>query len=308
MSSHSHKKPFFKRTSTYIYGAIALIILFVAVPFATGANRTKATPNYFTTFKTDLQKTIKDSSVLESNDIGKVSGQNGAKVSELLVNVGGDVTAGQVVARLDQNGKTIDLTAPIAGTVVKLNYQAGENLGQSELLQIADNSSYRITSTVSTNEIASVKADQTVKVKIKTLDSEKDYDAKVENVQNYAHLTTSGDYSSTYQVRIKLSEKPVGAVTGMKANVVIYGDKKDNALVVENNLIFQKADGSKYVKLVDWINKDQNLFTLRDTKITTGLENDKYTEVLTGLNEGDQITTPTDTSKPTGPSFLPRPR
>jgi multidrug efflux pump subunit AcrA (membrane-fusion protein) len=306
MSIHEKKsKNFLQKKSTYIIGLIILLLI-IGIPVVTGANKPKVNPNYYTATKLDLQKYIKDSSSLQPNDIRKVSGQTGAKITEILVKAGSDVTQGQVIAKTDFNGKITEIKSPIAGTVVKLNYNVEETVGQNEIFQVADLTSLKIVSTVSANEINNVKVDQTVKIKINSLDSEKEYDGKVTTVENFSNLNAANEYSSNYRVTIKLNEKPVNAITGMKASVVIYGDKQDNAIVVENNRILQKGDGAKYIKRVDWINKDQNLFTLRETKVTTGLEGDKVTEIISGVNEGDQIAQINDNSVPTpGFSLIP---
>jgi multidrug efflux pump subunit AcrA (membrane-fusion protein) len=302
-----------KKSGSFFQGKLKYLIgLFVLLAIAglglgyLGVLTPKSKSTYFTVYKADLQKYIKDSTVLAPNDIRKVSAPTGSKITENLVKTGSEVTAGQVVAKAEQGGKTIDLISPINGVVVKQNYQTGESSDQQEVFQVADMSGFRLTSVVSSSEINAVKIDQQVKVKIKVVDSETEYDAKVTSIEPFASYQSNNELSSNYNVRIKLNDKPKGAVTGMKANVTIYGDKKESAVLVENNLIFQKSDGSKYVRVVTWINKDQNIFSLKDTKITTGLEGDKFTEVLTGVSDGEQITTPNDktVTKP-GFSLLP---
>jgi multidrug efflux pump subunit AcrA (membrane-fusion protein) len=288
--------PFYKtRIFKIILTILAIILLAVGIN-QLGFFKPKQKPNYFTVFKSDLQKYVKDSSILEPNELRKVSAPNGSKVSELFVTGGKEVNGGQLIAKVEQGDRTINITSPITGVIVKSNYVVGEYVNQTELFQVADNTNFKVTATVSTSEINAVKVDQLVRVKIKTIDTEKEYDATVISVNANTSLSKSNEFTSNYDVKIKLNEKPKNAITGMKVNVTIYGDKRESAILVENNLIFQKSDGSKYIRLVDWINKDQNIFALKDTKITTGLEGEKYTEVLTGVNDGEQITTPNDKS------------
>jgi multidrug efflux pump subunit AcrA (membrane-fusion protein) len=292
-----HKKPFFKRRSVQIIAGILLAIFIIGGIVV--ANQPKVDPNtqYFVAYKSDIQKYIKDSSVLEPLDIRKISASSGSKITEILVTNGSAVTAGQVIAKVDFNGKVSDITSPIAGTLVKSTYEVGENIGQVEAFQVADNSNFKLVTKVSSSEINSIKVDQVVKIKIKAIDSETEYIGKVTVIDAFAELNSQDELSSTYNVRIKLDEKPLKAVAGMKANVTIYGAKQEKALVVNNDLIIQKSDGSKYIKLVEWIDKDKNISTIREIKITTGIESDTKTEILTGVNDGDKIAKPTDEAK-----------
>jgi multidrug efflux pump subunit AcrA (membrane-fusion protein) len=261
---------------------------------------------YYSVEKGDIQKYFKDTSVIEPLDIRKVSAQNGSKISDFLFETGSTVSAGQVVAKIDTNGRITDLVSPIAGTVVKINYLTGESISQNEVFQVADISNFKIKSTVSASEISGVKKDQTVKVKIKAIDTETEYDAKVSKVEQFSALNSNNEFSSNYNVEVILNSKPAGAVNGMKANIVIRGESKDNITKIENKLIFQKSDGSKYVKRVDWINKDQNIFSLRDVKVEIGLEGDDYTEITDGLSSGDELVDPeVQTNQSTPFSFLP---
>jgi multidrug efflux pump subunit AcrA (membrane-fusion protein) len=304
-TTSKNTKDFFKRKSTYILGVIILIVIIVGGGLV---NNSRNSPKnvYYSVEKGDIQKYFKDTSVIEPLDIRKVSAQNGSKISDFLFETGSTVSAGQVVAKIDTNGRITDLVSPIAGTVVKINYLTGESISQNEVFQVADISNFKIKSTVSASEISGVKKDQTVKVKIKAIDTETEYDAKVSKVEQFSALNSNNEFSSNYNVEVILNSKPAGAVNGMKANIVIRGESKDNITKIENKLIFQKSDGSKYVKRVDWINKDQNIFSLRDVKVEIGLEGDDYTEITDGLSSGDELVDPeVQTNQSTPFSFLP---
>jgi multidrug efflux pump subunit AcrA (membrane-fusion protein) len=305
-TTEKKSKNFFQKKSTYIVIGLVVLASIIIIPIIRRASQPQTTQNYYTVYKTDLQKLVKDTSGLEPLDIRKVSGQNGSKVTEILVGIGEEVSAGQVVAKLDLNGKTTEVKSPIKGNLVKLNYKVEETIAQSELFQVADYSNFIVNANVSSSEINNIKIGQTAKLKINNIDSEKDFNGKVTNIQNFSSIDNAGEFSSNYRVKVQLDEKPAGTISGMKARVTIYADKQDNALVVENTRLFQKADGSSYGKRVDWINKDQNLYTLREVTVTTGLETDTYTQILSGLNDGDQLASSKDTLRTnTGPSFLP---
>ncbi|MGL4759370.1 MAG: efflux RND transporter periplasmic adaptor subunit [Patescibacteria group bacterium] len=297
MSSKHKTQNFFAKYKYWIIGLVLLGLLFGGLALQRSRNNTK--PDYYNIQKSSLQKTITDSATLEPIDTRKVGAQQGSKINELLVKEGDSVNAGQLIARLEQNSRSTDVTTPINGVVTKINYKAGENTSQNELFQVSDISGFLLKTTVSASDINNIEIGNEVKVKIKALSSEKEYPATVKEIQKFSSLNSSNEYLANYNVLVSLTNKPEDALMGMKANLNIYGKKVENALIVENKRIFQKADGSKYLKLVDWVNKENNIFSKKDIKITTGLEADQYTEVLSGINEGDTIAMPNDNSQAT---------
>jgi HlyD family secretion protein len=94
--------------------------------------------------------------------------------------------------------------------------------------------------------------------------------------------------NGSYQVQITFNEKPLNAKIGLATTSVITADKKENVLTVPVDRVFKQGD-SYFVREVEWINKDQNIYSLKNIKITKGIENDDKIEVLTGLNEGDTL-------------------
>jgi HlyD family secretion protein len=283
------QKPFYKRWLVVIPVIIVIASLFFVVPFLTGANnRNNQNLDTYTVTKNTIQKTVSDSSRLEPVDLRKIWASSGSKIVEVKVKTNSSVTAGQVLATVEFNGRNTDLTSPITGTVTQINYLAGEvQQNQTEFMQIADLSNFKINVSVNENDINSVRENQNAKVRIKPISLDKEFDGSVSLVPQVSEKSTSGNYNVT----VVTTSKPQDARAGMKANVTITADKKDSVLAVPTERIFQKGDGN-YVKLIDWINKDQGIFSLRDIKVETGLSSDTMTEITKGINEGENIALP----------------
>jgi HlyD family secretion protein len=286
MSQHSHNKPFYRKPLFIIVLFLVLGGILFAV-FTNGKSRTSQsnlTP--YTVTKENLTKTISGSGKLEAIDQRKVSAQTGSYIKEIQTEVGSVVTAGQLLARTTQQEITTDIISPIDGTIVSSNYKPGEIVGQDELFVVANISNFKTTISVSEFDVNSLTKDQKVKLKIKSISSDKEYDGLVKSIGISSE-------NSNYSVQISLIEKPQNTRIGLVVNSIITAEKKENVITVPSDRVFKQGD-SYYVRELDWINQDQNLYSLKNIKITKGLETDDKIEVLTGLNEGDTIVLETD--------------
>jgi multidrug efflux pump subunit AcrA (membrane-fusion protein) len=289
MSSHSHKKPFYRKP-LFIFLAILLIggAIFAATNLGRGSAQASLSP--YTVAKETLTKTVSGSGKLEAADQRKIGGSQGSTIKEMNVEIGSQVIAGQVLAVETQGGQTGNITSPIDGTVMSIGYKQGENIGQNEVFVVANLSNMKTTISASEFDINSIAKDQKVKVKIKSLSADKEFEGLVKNV---AAISDSSSSNGTYQVQISLNEKPLNAKIGMATTSIITAEKKENVLAVPVERVFKQGD-SYFVREVDWINKDQNIYSLKNIKITKGLETDDKVEILTGLNEGDTLALETD--------------
>ena len=92
----------------------------------------------------------------------------GLKVAEVMVDAGDTVSAGQVLARLTDGANSVNVTAPVAGTVSASTAVVGAPAsGKGEaLFSIIVKSEYDLVGMVPTRDIAKLKADQTARIKI----------------------------------------------------------------------------------------------------------------------------------------------
>jgi multidrug efflux pump subunit AcrA (membrane-fusion protein) len=91
----------------------------------------------------------------------------GLKVAEVKADPGDSVTVGQVLARLTDGANSVNVTAPVAGTVSASSAIVGAPAsGKDALFSIIAKSEYDLVGMVPTRDIAKLKTEQTARLKI----------------------------------------------------------------------------------------------------------------------------------------------
>ncbi|VIO67308.1 efflux RND transporter periplasmic adaptor subunit [Bradyrhizobium ivorense] len=92
----------------------------------------------------------------------------GLKVAEVKVDAGDNVTAGQVLARLTDGTNSINVTAPVAGTISASTAVVGAPASAKgeALFSIIAKSEYDLVGLVPTRDIAKLKTEQTARIRI----------------------------------------------------------------------------------------------------------------------------------------------
>ncbi|MCA6104997.1 efflux RND transporter periplasmic adaptor subunit [Bradyrhizobium australafricanum] len=91
----------------------------------------------------------------------------GLKVAEVLVDPGDTVTAGQVLAKLTDGANSVNVTAPVAGTISASSAIIGSPAsGKDALFSIIAKSEYDLVGMVPTRDIAKLKTEQTAQLKV----------------------------------------------------------------------------------------------------------------------------------------------
>jgi len=193
-----------------------------------------------------------------------------------------DVAAAQ--AKVAAAQATLDeakVTAPISGTVVAINTQAGDlvNAGTSAL-QIDDLSHLYVDIQVSEVDINSVKLDQPVQITFDAI-SNKTYNGKVTDI---AMEGNSSSGTVNFTVTAEITDADAQIMPGMTASANIVVAQKNNVLLVPASAV-RTINGSQMVYIMQ-----NNVLTA--VPITTGLTDSSGTsyEVTSGnLKAGDLI-------------------
>ncbi|MCA1402685.1 HlyD family efflux transporter periplasmic adaptor subunit [Bradyrhizobium sp. BRP56] len=91
----------------------------------------------------------------------------GLKVAEVMVDPGDTVTAGQVLAKLTDGANSVNVTAPVAGTISASSAIIGSPAsGKDALFSIIAKSEYDLVGMVPTRDIAKLKTEQTAQLKV----------------------------------------------------------------------------------------------------------------------------------------------
>ncbi len=200
------------------------------------------------------------------------------------------------------------ITAPITGTIVDKNYNAGEITEANQVLCTIYDLSY-LTMTLSVDEldIANIQVGQTVAV---TADAVEDttYEGVVTKV---SVAGTSTGSATTYPVTIRIDETD-GLLPGMSVDATITLDSAEDVLAIpaaalnRGDTVLVTADspsaaGAEAQQPEDGTDAETSAGggdaeTAGDessqyvsVQVTTGISDDSYIEITSGLQEGDTV-------------------
>ncbi|MCC8942099.1 HlyD family efflux transporter periplasmic adaptor subunit [Bradyrhizobium sp. Arg68] len=154
--------------------ALASALLLLAASPALAAGETDATPKGATV-------TVLKASKFCFDNIAEVTGfvlprdeqqirpeRFGLKVAEVKVDAGDNVTAGQQLARLTDGTNSVNVTAPVAGTISASTAVVGAPASAKgeALFSIIAKSEYDLVGLVPTRDIARLKTEQTARIRI----------------------------------------------------------------------------------------------------------------------------------------------
>jgi HlyD family secretion protein len=171
------------------------------------------------------------------------------------------------------------LTSPIAGTVLSIDLDVGEQVGAMQpIATVADTTSLRVKADVDEIDVGRVSVGQPVTVTLDSYPGVK-MPGKIDDLAPGATLKQG---STVYQATISFT--PAQGVTpreGMAASVDITAQRKDNVLLLPNRA-FETVGRRQYVTLKEGDNT-------RKVEVETGLSNSTDTEVISGLREGQTV-------------------
>ena len=186
------------------------------------------------------------------------------------------------------------ITAPISGTIIQKNVQAGETVGNESaaasttpMCIIHDLRYLEMTLNVDELQILSMKEGQDVRITADAI-PDKTFEGVVTNVSS-AGTTTSG--TTTYPVTIRIDDYGE-LLPGMNATAEIEVASADNALsipnaaVIRGNYVLITADSPSAA------NADPNMTAPEGyvyVKVETGVSDNDYIQITSGLTEEDTV-------------------
>ena len=197
---------------------------------------------------------------------------------------------------VDDAKNTMDnytITAPISGTIIQKNVQAGETVGgdsttaATAMCIIHDLSYLEMTLNVDELQILSMQVGQNVQIKADAI-PDQTFNGVVTNVSS-AGTTTSG--TTTYPVTIWIDDYGQ-LLPGMNATAEIVVDSVQDALsipnaaVIRGSYVLVTADSPSAANAVTDMTATEGYVYVR---VRTGISDDDYIQVLEGLEEGDTV-------------------
>ena len=197
---------------------------------------------------------------------------------------------------VDDAENTMDnytVTAPISGTIIQKNVQAGETVGgdsttaATAMCIIHDLSYLEMTLNVDELQILSMQVGQNVQIRADAI-PDQTFNGVVTNVSS-AGTTTSG--TTTYPVTIRIDDYGQ-LLPGMNATAEIVVDSVQDALsipnaaVIRGSYVLVTADSPSAANAVTDMTAPEGYVYVR---VRTGISDDDYIQVLEGLEEGDTV-------------------
>ena len=186
------------------------------------------------------------------------------------------------------------ITAPISGTIIQKNVQAGETVGSesavtstSPMCIIHDLRYLEMTLNVDELQILSMKEGQDVRITADAI-PDKTFEGVVTNVSS-AGTTTSG--TTTYPVTIRIDEFGE-LLPGMNATAEIEVASADNALsipnaaVIRGNYVLITADSPSAANADPSMTAPEGYVYV---KVETGVSDNDYIQITSGLTEEDTV-------------------
>ena len=197
---------------------------------------------------------------------------------------------------VDDAENTMDnytITAPISGTIIQKNVQAGETVGgdsttaATAMCIIHDLSYLEMTLNVDELQILSMQVGQNVQIRADAI-PDQTFNGVVTNVSS-AGTTTSG--TTTYPVTIRIDDYGQ-LLPGMNATAEIVVDSAEDALSVPNGAIVRGGyvlvteDSPSAANAVEGMTAPEGYVYVA---VETGVSDDNYIQVTAGLEEGDTV-------------------
>ncbi|MCD8066267.1 MAG: efflux RND transporter periplasmic adaptor subunit [Oscillospiraceae bacterium] len=252
-----------------------------------------------------------DSGTFEYGDEATITAKVSGTVSSIVADEGDSVSSGGTIIvmtstdlseqvtsasesvrtaqlSLDSANDSLDnysFTAPISGTIIDKNFEAGENVESGDTLCVIYDLSY-LTMTLSVDEldVSSIAVGQSVEVTADAVEGVT-YSGVVTKVSVAG--TASGGVT-TYPVTIRIDETD-GLLPGMTVDATITLESAENVLAVpasalqRGNTVLLTADSPS---AAGGTANESGYVTV---EVTTGVSSDDYIEITSGLQEGDVV-------------------
>lgn len=196
-----------------------------------------------------------------------------------------DDTSSEKLKTLSKQIEDCVVVAPIDGVITELNISEGTQPYSSNLMTISNASSLIVKGKVDESDILNIIGGMNAEIYTTATENETIM-GKVDRIEHTSD--NSGESSGGYNVEITFKDKRL--LIGMKANVKIVLDHKDDVVCLPYDAVQKDENDNCYVWAAESVG--DNSYKLKKVDIKTGFEGDYYTEITSGdLNVGDVIIT-----------------
>jgi len=180
-----------------------------------------------------------------------------------------------LVKLAERNLKDTTIVSPIAGTVVELSVNAGDEiLPTAEIAVVSQTGNIKFVAEVDEVDVVKVKKGQQALLTLDAYEG-RTFDSKVSEIGQKSITTSTG--ATAYEVNIILSEQQ-NLLLGMNGEASILISALSDVLIVPTEAVVD--DKFVYVKAQDLFEKKQ---------IEPGIASDQDVEVKSGILQGDEV-------------------
>jgi len=180
--------------------------------------------------------------------------------------------------RAQAQWEEMQLMAPLAGTVVRVEAREGEMVSAYRpVVVVADLTSLQIIAEVDEIDVAEVAPGQEVTISLDAYPGQN----LSGMIGSLAPAASPQRGSTVYEAVVEFDAEGLALRLGMGANLKIITLEKEGVLLVPNRAI-QPIGRRRIVKVVDGR-------SIREVEVITGLSNESETEIVEGLAEGQKI-------------------
>ncbi len=174
------------------------------------------------------------------------------------------------------------LEAPMAGTVMSIAANVGENVGTSEFITLADLRTPLLEVYLDESDMNMIGVDYAVEVVFDAL-PDQTFEGVVTRIDPEL-VNENGVTAVRALVQLDSFAKPQTLPVGMNATVEVIGGKAENAVIVPVEALRELGDGDYAVFVIE--NGEPKL-----RLVEVGIMDYSFAEILSGLEAGEEVTT-----------------
>ncbi len=234
-----------------------------------------------------------------SGTVEKLGAKNGDKVKkgQLIAVLSNDslnnnrITSQLSLRSTQKSLEDYNITAPISGTVITKNVEAGDKIDNSNastiLMVVADMSKMKFTISVDELDLGDISIGQSVNVTADAIPNEK-FKGYVSKIA--AEGTVSGQGVTTYDVEIIIDE-PGELRSGMNVNASIIVAEARDVLSIPESALNGAKDGKATVYISNGKERENVVFPddFEAREVEYGMSNGTLAEIKSGISEGEIV-------------------
>ncbi|MBW6516258.1 MAG: efflux RND transporter periplasmic adaptor subunit [Candidatus Cloacimonetes bacterium] len=210
----------------------------------------------------------------------------------------------ELIQEIDTEGNVSRIFSTASGTVIQKMVEEGEMVISSTssfsdgtvIVKLADLNQMVVNSFINEVDIAKVYLTQQARIQVDAFP----YETFTGVVSKIGAMAVTRNNVKVFPIEIRIIERETPLMPGMTANVTIFGETKEDIIVIPIRAIFSDEEGQDIVYKV--VNDSISTGTL----IKTGINDFQQVEIIEGLAEGEKVSLiePSATGQQQRPAFI----